>query len=39
MLTALETLTIAGWHPDAGLWPLLAVTVVGLLALAMRGGK
>lgn len=27
MITTLETLTIAGWHPDAGLWPLLLVAI------------
>ena len=23
MITTLETITLAGWHPDAGLWPML----------------
>ena len=34
MLTTLETLRIAGHHPDAGVWPLLAFTVIGAVVLA-----
>lgn len=26
-MTTLETLTLAGWHPDVGVWPLLLVSV------------
>ena len=32
-MTSLETLTLLGWHPDAGVWPLLAVTVVAAVCL------
>ena len=27
MITTLETLTLLGWHPDAGVWPLVAVSI------------
>jgi len=39
-VTALETLTVAGWHPDAGTWPFLlaasAMAVVVLLSKVLR---
>lgn len=28
MLTYLETLTLNGWHPDAGVWPIVAFLVL-----------
>lgn len=26
-MTSLETLTLLGWHLDAGVWPFLAVSI------------
>ena len=36
MITTLETLTLNGWHPDAGVWPMLAATLLGVAVLAVR---
>ena len=37
MITTLETLTLAGWHPDAGVWPLLlAVTGMAIVVIVAR---
>lgn len=27
MITTLEAFTLLGWHPDAGVWPMLAVVL------------
>lgn len=32
-MTFLETIQILGWHPDAGVWPLLAVTVAAVVCV------
>ena len=40
-MTALETLTLLGWHPDAGVWPLVAVSLVAVVLVVwprVRGG-
>ena len=34
MFTTLETLTLNGWHPDAGVWPMFAATLLGVAVLA-----
>lgn len=31
MIHSLETLQILGWHPDAGVWPMLAFTVAAVV--------
>jgi hypothetical protein len=37
MFAALETLTVAGHHPDAGAWPLLlAVTGMAIVVVVAR---
>ena len=36
-MTTLETLTLAGWHPDAGAWPfLLAASGMAVVVLWAR---
>jgi hypothetical protein len=37
MFAALETLTVAGWHPDAGAWPfLLAASAMAIVVIVAR---
>ena len=35
MITTLETLQVAGYHPDAGMWPLLLVAIGAALGWAV----
>jgi len=39
MISSLETLTLAGWHPDAGVWPLILVVSLGAVLLVVRPVK
>ncbi len=36
MITTLETLTIHGWHPDAGVWPLVLVLSLAAIGVVVR---
>lgn len=41
MIHSLETLTLLNWHPDAGVWPLVAVSLVAVVLVVwprVRGG-
>lgn len=41
MIHSLETLRILNWHPDAGVWPLVAVSLVAVVLIVwprVRGG-
>jgi len=36
MISSLETLTLAGWHPDAGVWPMLLVLSILAIFVVVR---
>lgn len=35
----LETLTLAGWHPDAGVWPMLIAVSILVTVMSVFGGR